>query len=123
MIDSGDPGSQDSMLSNWDHPPLWRATTTKLKDPKWRGPSRAKLQFDIRFTNDNTLAIGLSNNAWSAFGNELPALCYVALRELKASVDWQTVALALEDFVAPEKKDILLSDWQKVTVLSLTSSY
>lgn len=123
MIDSGDRGWQDWILTNWAHPPLWTASTAKLKDPKWRGPSGAKLQFEIRSNSDNTLAIVVSTNAWGAFGNSIPALDYVALRELKASPDWQVVTVALTDLVSHEKKALPLADWQTVTELRLTPTY
>lgn len=123
MIDAGDRGWQDWILSNWSHPPLWSASTAKLKDPKWRGPSGAMLQFDIRSTSDNALAIVVGTNAWNAYGNAIPALDYVTLRELKASPDWQTVTVALADLVSHEKKELPLADWQTVTELRLTASY
>lgn len=123
MIDRGDRGWQDWILSNWNHPPLWTASTAKLKDPKWRGPSGAKLVFDIRSTSDNTLAIVVSTNAWGVFGNAVPAADYAALRDLKASPDWQTVTVALSDLVPDQKNELPLSDWQTVTELRLTPSY
>ncbi len=124
MIDDGDRGWQDWQLSNWDHPPLWIATTAKLKDLKWRGPAGAKLVFDIRSTSDNTLVIVIQTNAWSAFGRNIPTADYVVERELKASPDWQKVTVALSDLVAYDKKiEQPLSDWKTVTGLQLTPTY
>jgi hypothetical protein len=41
QIDDGTRGWHDWYRLNWGHPPLWTATTRKLKDPKWRGPDGA----------------------------------------------------------------------------------
>jgi hypothetical protein len=41
MIDDGTRGWRDWYCLNWGHPPLWTATTRKLKDPKWQGPDGA----------------------------------------------------------------------------------
>ncbi len=124
MIDAGDRAWQDWQLSNWDHPPLWTASTAKLKDLKWRGPEGAKLVFEIRSTSDNTLAIVISTNAWGVYGNAIPTTDYVALRDLKASPDWQTVTVALSDLVAHDPKiEKALSNWQTVTDLRLTPTY
>ena len=124
MIDNGDRGWQDWQLSNWGHPPLWTATTAKLKDPKWLGPDGAKLVFEIRSTSDNILVIVIQTNAWGVYGNAIPKADYVVERELKASPDWQTVTVALNDLVAHDRKvERPLTDWQTVTGLQLTPTY
>lgn len=124
MIDAGDRGWQDWQLSNWDHPPLWNASTAKLKDLKWRGPDGAKLVFDIRSTSDNTLVIVVQTNAWGVFGKAVPTADYVVERELKASPDWQTVTVAVNDLVAHDRKiEQPLTDWKTVTGLKLTPTY
>lgn len=48
LIDDGTRGWHDWYLLNWEHPPLWTATTRKLKDAKWRGPGCATLHFEIK---------------------------------------------------------------------------
>lgn len=124
MIDAGDRGWQDWQLANWDHPPLWSASTAKLNDAKWRGPDGAKLVFDIRSTRDNKLAIVIQTNAWGVYGKNIPTADYVALRDLNASPDWQTVTVALSDLVAHDRKvEQSLSDWKTVTSLRLTPTY
>ncbi len=124
MIDAGDRGWHDWYLSNWGHPPLWAAITSKLKDPKWRGPDGGKLVFEIRSTSDNTLAVVISTNAWGIYGNKVPMGDYVAARELKASPDWQTVTVSLEELVANDTKITTpLADWQTVTDLRISPIY
>lgn len=124
MIDAGDRGWHDWYLSNWGHPPLWAAITSKLKDPKWRGPNVGKLVFEIRSTSDNTLAVVISTNAWGIYGNKVPAGDFVAARELKGSPDWQTVTVSLEELVANDAKITApLADWQTVTDLRISPSY
>ena len=57
------------------------------------------------------------------FGMTVSAADYAALRDLKASPDWQTVTVALSDLVPDQKNELPLSDWQTVTELRLTPSY
>lgn len=124
MIDSGSHPWRDWSLSNWDHPPLWSAQTAKLKDPKWRGPDGAKLVFEIQSTAENTLAIIITTNAWGIYDNKLPPSDHVAIRNLKASPDWQTVTITLQD-LAPNNPETStpLANWRTVTDLRLSPAY
>ena len=65
MIDDGSRGWHDWYLLNWGHPPLWTATTRKLKDAKWRGPDGAMLRFEVKSQTDNRLVIKFNCNAWA----------------------------------------------------------
>lgn len=124
MIDAGDDGWCDWHRSNWGHPPLWTAATAKIKDPKWRGPKGARLVFEIRSTSDNTLAVVIRTNQWGVFGRQVPATDYVTTRKLKASPDWQTVSVRLEDLV-PNDPEVEgpPSDWDAATELCLSPGY
>jgi hypothetical protein len=128
MIDDGARGWHDWYVLNWDHPPLWTACTRKLKDPKWRGPDGARLAVDIKSTKENTLVFTFQVNEWGAFSNG-PATAWVAEKKLKASDDWQTVEVGLEDLLpAAEKKekkgkkDEPPRNWQQVAEFSMSPS-
>lgn len=123
MIDDGARGWHDWYRLNWDHPPLWRAATRKLKDPKWRGPDGARLVFEIQCAVDNTLVVGLNCNAWGAFLPSKPAADYAGVKHLKGDADWQTVSVSLGDLAAADPRITApLANWQTVTELSLGPS-
>ena len=123
LIDDGARGWRDWYLVNWDHPPLWRAATRKLRDPKWRGPDGARLAFEIRCETDNTLVVTFNCNAWGACQPGKPAVDYAVVRELKGSPDWQTVSVGLADLVAADPSVTApLANWQTVTEFSLSPS-
>ena len=123
MIDDGARGWHDWYRLNWGHPPLWTATTRKLKDPKWRGPDGAKLVFEIRTQTDNALVLTFNCNAWGAFAPGKPAVDYTAVKELKGSPDWQSVSVSLNDLAATDPKIAApLAYWRTVTEFSLSPS-
>lgn len=123
LIDDGSRGWQDWYRVNWDHPPLWRATTRKLKDPKWRGPDGARLAFEIRCAVSNTLVVSVNCNAWGAFQPGKPATDYIAVKYLAGAADWQTVSVSLADFAATDSRvPTRLADWRTVTELSFSPS-
>jgi dienelactone hydrolase len=121
VIDDGTHGWRDWYRLNWDHPPLWTATTRKLKDPKWRGPDGATLCFEIRSESDNQLVLTFNCNAWGAMEPGRPAVDYTVVKQLKASKEWQTVSVALSELVAADPKITApLTNWQTVTEFSLS---
>jgi hypothetical protein len=123
MIDNGARGWHDWYLLNWGHPPLWTATTRKLKDAKWRGPDGATLLFEIVCLTDNRLVLTFNCNAWGAMTPGKPAVDYTALKELKGSADWQTVSVSLSELSAADPKvTAALANWQTVTEFSLSPS-
>jgi hypothetical protein len=123
LVDSGAQGWQDWYLQNWDHPPLWRAFTRKLKDPKWRGPDGAKLSFEIRSETDNELVIVLETNGWGAFASGKPAVDYAVAKSVAGGPDWQKVVVGLEELVATKPEiNTALADWRTVTQLSIGPS-
>lgn len=123
MIDEGARGWRDWYRLNWDHPPLWVASTRKLKDPKWRGPDGAKLVFEIRSLTDNSLVVNFNCNAWGAIRPGKPTVNYAVARELKGSPEWQTVSVRGEDLAATDPTITApLTNWQSVTEFSISPS-
>ena len=121
MIDDGSRGWRDWYRLNWGHPPLWTATTRKLKDAKWRGPDGAALLFEIKSHTDNALVIQFNCNAWGAFAPGQPAVDYTVVKELKGSQDWQSVAVSLNELTATDPKIVSsLASWQTVTEFSIS---
>lgn len=121
LIDDGARGWHDWYLLNWGHPPLWTATTRKLKDAKWRGPDGATLSFEVICQADNRLVLTFNCNAWGAMVPGKPAVDYTAVKELKGSADWQTVSVSLNELLATDPKlTIPLADWQTVTEFSIS---
>lgn len=122
-IDDGARGWQDWYRLNWAHPPLWTATTRKLKDPKWRGPDGATLNFEIKCETDNQLVLTFNCNAWGAMIPGKPAVDYTVVKSLKASRDWQPVSVKLSDLAAADPKITTpLANWQTVTEFSISPS-
>lgn len=123
MIDDGSRGWHDWYLLNWGHPPLWTATTRKLRDAKWRGPDGAKLLFEIKSQTDNTLVIKFNCNAWGAVAPGKPAVDYTVVKELKGSQEWQSVSVSLNEPMATNPKiPASLANWQTVTEFSISPS-
>jgi pimeloyl-ACP methyl ester carboxylesterase len=123
VIDDGSRGWADWYLINWDHPPLWRATTRKVKDPQWRGPAGAKLVFEVRPEADATLVVAVSTNAWHAVRVGAPEVDYSAVKLLNGSTEWQTVEVRLDEMESLDPKHPgALESWGEVTELSLSPS-
>lgn len=122
-IDDGARGWHDWYLLNWGHPPLWTATTRKLKDPKWRGPDGATLHFEVKCESDNQLVLTFNCNAWGAMIPGKPAVDYTVAKELTASKDWQTVSVRLSELVALDPNITTpLANWHNVTEFSISPS-
>jgi len=123
LIDDGARGWQDWYQSNWGHPPLWRASTRKLTDPKWRGPDGGRLLFEIRCEAANALVVTFTCNGWGAVEPGKPVVDYAVVKELKGSPDWQTVSIMADEPVAldPKVKEPL-ANWRAVTEFSLCPS-
>ncbi|MDB5391158.1 MAG: hypothetical protein JWM11_6804 [Planctomycetaceae bacterium] len=123
LIDDGARGWHDWYLLNWGHPPLWTATTRKLKDAKWRGPDRATLHFEVNCRTDNQLVLTFNCNAWGAMIPGEPAVDYTVAKELKGSLDWQTVSVKLNELSATNPQVTTpLVNWQTVTEFSISPS-
>lgn len=123
MIDDGSRSWRDWYRLNWSHPPLWTASTRKLKDAKWRGPNGATLRFEIKSATDNTLVVKVNTNAWGAFVPGKFAVDYAVAKQLKGSPEWQSIVIRLNELTATDRNlTTLLADWQTVTELSLSPS-
>jgi hypothetical protein len=123
LIDDGARGWHDWYLLNWGHPPLWSATTRKLKDAKWRGPAGASLHFEVKCESDNQLVLTFNCNAWGAMLPGKPAVDYTVVKKLNASPDWQSVSVKLDELVAADPKVTApLANWQTVTEFSISPS-
>lgn len=122
-IDDGSRGWHDWYLLNWDHPPLWTATTRKLKDPKWRGPDGAALEFEVKCESDNQLVLTFNTNAWGAMLPGKPAVDYTVVKKLIGSKEWQKVSVKLSDLSATDSNHLTpLSNWRTVTEFSISPS-
>lgn len=123
MIDDGSREWHDWYLLNWGHPPLWTATTRKLKDPKWQGPDGATLRFEIQCHTDNTLVLQFNCNAWGAFIPGKPAVDYTVVKELKGSRDWQEISVQLSELAATDPAiSGAPGNWRTVTEFSISPS-
>jgi hypothetical protein len=123
LIDDGTRGWHDWYLLNWGHPPLWTATTRKLKDAKWRGPDGATLHFEIKCESDNQIVLTFNCNAWGAMIPGKPAVDYTVFKPLKAASEWQTVSVKLDELHATDPKETApLANWQTVTEFSISPS-
>jgi pimeloyl-ACP methyl ester carboxylesterase len=125
LIDDGSRGWHDWYQLNWGHPPLWQAVTRKMHDPKWRGPDGAHLAVDVKATGDCTLVLTFRSNDWNAFPGK-PAGVYTAEKILRASDQWQTVSVGMDELLpAADKKNKSpppLTTWQTVTEFCLSPS-
>jgi len=122
-IDDGARGWHDWYLLNWGHPPLWSATTRKLRDPKWRGPDGATLAFEVKCESDNQLVLTFNTNAWGAVVPGKPAVDYAVVKPLRGSTDWQTVSVKLGDLLATDPAVTTpLADWRSVTEFTISPS-
>jgi hypothetical protein len=122
-IDDGARDWHDWYRLNWGNPPLWTATTRKLKDPKWRGPDNATLHFEVRCESDNQLVLSFNSNAWGALIPGKPAVEYTVTKPLSASKEWQTVSVSLNELTPNDPKITEpLTHWQTVTEFSVSPS-
>ena len=93
LVEDFSRGWHDWYRKYWDRSHHWRASTRKLKDPKYRPPLGAKLLIDIKTDKDNTLVFHFNCNTWRAYAGK-PAGTFVAYKNIKGSPDWQTVEVS-----------------------------
>jgi cephalosporin-C deacetylase-like acetyl esterase len=104
---------------NWGHSDLWSVTTRKVKDPRWRGPTGAKLRFEIAAREDSWLAVRFTSNEWGAFAAGQKAE-YSAVKKLQLKDGWATVEVDLSDLRPIGATKAKLADWSTLTDLSFT---
>jgi len=110
---------QDWYRLNWENPHAWSAYTRKIKDPRFVGPDGASLAMDIQVAHDTTFLIHVRNNSWGAYPDGKRGEYYAPVA-VKASPDWQTLRLELEDFqpTTSQTKEPL-TNWRHITELGL----
>jgi len=126
LIDDGSRGWRDWYQLNWINPPLWQAFTRKMHDPKWRGPDGARLAVDVKAAGNCSLVLTFNCNQWGAFPGK-PAGSYAVEKNLKASSEWQTVSVGLDELLPVTDKKAKsspppLATWQTVTEFSISPS-
>jgi len=104
---------------NWGHPDLWSVYTRKVKDPKWRGPTGAKLRFEIAAREDSWLAVRFTSNEWGAFTADQKA-DYAAVQKLQVKDGWASVEVDLADLHPIGATKGKLADWSTLTDIGLT---
>ena len=90
-----------------------------MKDPKWRGPTGAKLRFEIAAREDSWLAVRCMSNEWGAFAAG-PKAEYAAVKKLEVKDGWATVEVELSDLRPIGVTKATLADWSTLTDLSFT---
>ena len=104
---------------NWGHPDLWSVYTRKVKDPRWRGPTGAKLCFEIAAREDSWLAVRFVSNDWGAFSSG-PKAEYAAVKKLAVKDGWATVEVDLSEVRAIGTTKAKLADWSTLTEIGVT---
>jgi cephalosporin-C deacetylase-like acetyl esterase len=104
---------------NFGNPELWSLHTRKVKDPKWRGPTGAKLCFEIAAREDSWLAIKFTSNDWGAFAAG-PKAEYAAVKKLEIKDGWATIEVDLSELRPIGATKAKLADWSTLTDLSFT---
>jgi hypothetical protein len=104
---------------NAGHPDLWSVYTRKVKDPRWRGPTGAKLCFEIAAREDSWVAVRCMSNEWGAFAAG-PKAEYAAVKKLEVKDGWATVEVDLSDLRPIGATKAKLADWSTLTDLSFT---
>ena len=121
LVEDFSRGWHDWYRLAWPNPVHWQAVTRKPKDPTYRGPDGARLALDVKSPTDNVLVFAFTFNNWGAFPGK-PGGTYAAVRKLKASADWQTVTVGLDDLVPAGKsngKARRPASWRYLTELGL----
>jgi hypothetical protein len=104
---------------NAGHPDLWSVYTRKVKDPRWRGPTGAKLCFEVAAREDSWLAVRFVSNEWGAFSSG-PKAEYAAVKKLAIKDGWATVEVDLSEVRAIGTTKAKLADWSTLTEIGLT---
>jgi len=118
LIDDFARGWQDWFRLEWGNPHHWVATTRKLKDPKWRGPTGAKLVLDVRCPKDNVLKMTVELNGWGVYPGKPWGENFSVRKPIQGSNDWQTVSFSLDDMPEKKEKSSRITSWETVTQLS-----
>jgi hypothetical protein len=104
---------------NWGHSDLWSVYTRKVKDPRWRGPTGAKLRFEIAAREDSWLAVRFTSNEWGAFSPG-PKAEYAIVKKLEIKDGWATVEVDLSELSPIGVTKAKLADWSTLTEIGFT---
>ena len=103
------------------NPQHHQAVTRKIRDPKWRGPTDAKLAIDVLDREGGELALTFGVNQWNAY----PGITkgdYYAAKPLAKSDDWQTIEFSLDDWMPiDDQSQKGQPSWQYITELGLVA--
>ncbi|MEI7651055.1 MAG: acetylxylan esterase [Verrucomicrobiota bacterium] len=119
MICADSASWEDWYQLNTGHPDLWSVYTRKVKDPKWRGPTGAKLRFEISAREDSWLAVRFTSNEWGAFAANQKA-DYAAVKKLQVKDGWAEVEVDLTELRPVGTTKGALADWSTLTDIFLT---
>jgi hypothetical protein len=104
---------------NYGNAELWSLHTRKVKDPKWRGPTGAKLRFEIAARTDAWIAVKFMANEWGAFAPG-PKAEFAAVKKLQVKDGRAMVEVDLADLRPIGAAKGTLADWDSLTELSIT---
>ena len=108
-------------LPDWYRYSQNRLNTRKIRDPKWRGPIGATLSIDVLDPIGENLIMEFSFNSYSKYGREFPHGEFYCVMPIKASPDWQTIEINIDDLKAVRADQRgMPSDWQTLDHLVLT---
>ncbi len=120
LIDDFQHGFRDWYRLEARNPHHWQFWTRKISDPKWRGPTGARLTLDVKVQADNPLVIVLVENFFRPYRGKQRD--YVAVAQLRADAGWQTLSLASSDFRCPADRSTL-EGWRRLDLLGLRAFY
>ena len=112
---------QDWSQAAWYLPSKLSISTRKVKDPTFRGPDGAELLLDVKTDKDIQVFITVQDNSWNAFPGKKTGT-FTDRFKVKATGDWQTLKVRLEDFKPTgkwAKEHPRLESWRYLTELCI----
>lgn len=119
VIDDFSHGWRDWYLLEAGNPHHWEFSTRKLGDPKWQGQPSQRLALDVDAEKPNELVVVLTANFFRSYRGKSQE--FVAVVNLNAGKDTQTVSLETKDFKTSD--GVALTSWKNVDLLSLRAYY
>jgi len=128
LVEDFSEGFRDWFVLSGDNPHHWVYSTRKITDPKWRGPSGARLSLKLRSQEDNKLVLVLFENEWRGYRGRRRT--YAAEVSLQGTNDWQRIALETQDFKQVNKdgredtkESLGLDKWSDIDRLEIRAYY
>ncbi|WP_236622218.1 dienelactone hydrolase family protein [Novipirellula maiorica] len=103
VIESFDGDWQKGLFSY--RPDQWGRNTHKVYDPRWKAPAGAKLAFEVKAAEANTMVVGIDE--------------YATEVEVQGNGKWQEVILSLADFSNAAGEG--LAGWEGIRELRLAA--